>query len=459
MRSGTFLAILIAAFLLSTPLALLAGAADSGSAAQGYEKKSCTCKCLVKGQSGDISAATLAKKGADLDILCQQQCARTCGGFTDCPTDEKKACGDCCTGFCNSNYGGSDKATCQTSCKSACDFRKLVDGILSIVYAAAGIVGALMLVIHGIRLAVSKDPAGREAAKSSMWHVIIALLIIALAGTMVNMFITIGGLVSGPATPGGGGGGTPAPGATTTPPADQGGLISASATYDKSTDTVSIKATFENKYAVSGEYNIVVTDALDSALISRVTDYVTVNSGEKKEIGGTISGASVLSKVSPDADNKVTLGIKLVRKDPAEGGTTKEGFMTVPLTGLASTVQKIDLRIVDQCTSSEASGIPFDDSEIRIKVEVQNSGDKDVNVGLSVLGPSANMVYNEAGWGVVGKGSKKTFDIDTGGGLGNPFWSYSSVKNGYYIRVQDRLTEETKDFGMFNVPRPIGKCA
>ena len=176
MRIRLLLALLLASCML---LSMLTTAQN---------KQTCTCQCL-----GEESSAAVLKSGGE--PKCQQQCARTCGGFTDCPTASGQKCSDCCDTYCNDGekgYGGTYSEECKVSCKSACDFRKLVNGIRDIIYAAAGIVGALMLIIHGIRLAVSRDPQGRDDAKSSMWHVIIALIIIALAASLVDLFINIG---------------------------------------------------------------------------------------------------------------------------------------------------------------------------------------------------------------------------------------------------------------------------
>jgi hypothetical protein len=183
--------------------------AKSGAEEAGFAKADCTCTCGTK----TINATGLYKPGFAEQILtteqnkaadkCQAQCARTCGGFTNCSDQSESGCDTCCTTYCTSSYkAGSGTTTasatagdpCKTACKSTCKFRGTVNGITDIIYMAAGILGALMIAIHGIRMATSQDPHERDASKSSIIHVIIALIIIAMAAALVNMFISMGGV-------------------------------------------------------------------------------------------------------------------------------------------------------------------------------------------------------------------------------------------------------------------------
>ncbi len=187
--------------------------AKSGAEEAGFVKAECTCTCGTK----TINATGLYKPGSVLGITnplentqataatkCQEQCARTCGGFTNCSDQTDAGCDTCCTTYCTSSYktgagtstasGSTTENPCKTSCKSTCKFRGTVNGITDIIYMAAGILGALMIAIHGIRMATSQDPHERDASKSSIIHVIIALIIIAMAAALVNMFITLGGV-------------------------------------------------------------------------------------------------------------------------------------------------------------------------------------------------------------------------------------------------------------------------
>jgi hypothetical protein len=129
-----------------------------------------------------------------------------------CANQTEADCTTCCDTFCTGSYvkGGDGTSLaegktvvdlCKTSCKSTCKFKGTINGITDIIYMIAGMLGALMIAIHGIRMVTSQDPHDRDAAKSSILHVIIALIIIAMAAALVNMFISMGGLDTGTASP------------------------------------------------------------------------------------------------------------------------------------------------------------------------------------------------------------------------------------------------------------------
>jgi hypothetical protein len=187
-----------------------AAAGKSGLEEAGFIKETCKCKCNEK----DIDAVGIYKPGFWEKVLtdekttakgkCQEQCARTCGGFTNCTDQTEAGCTTCCDTFCTSYYKGDPGTStdpgktptdlCKTSCKSTCKFKGTINGITDIIYMIAGMLGALMIIIHGIRMVTSQDPHDRDSAKSSILHVIIALIIIAMAAALVDMFISMGGL-------------------------------------------------------------------------------------------------------------------------------------------------------------------------------------------------------------------------------------------------------------------------
>jgi len=179
-------------------------ASASGADSSGFAKASCSCTCNNIKQLN----TTGIYKGNDQTIAkgkCQDQCARTCGGFTNCSDQTDAGCTTCCDTFCTTYYtkGGDGSSSkpgetvtdlCKTSCKSTCKFKGTINGITDIIYMIAGLLGALMIAVHGIRMVTSQDPHDRDAAKSSIMHVIIALIIIAMAAALVNMFISMGGV-------------------------------------------------------------------------------------------------------------------------------------------------------------------------------------------------------------------------------------------------------------------------
>lgn len=188
-------------------------ASESALEEAGFIKETCTCTCDTK----TIDAVGLYKPSSILGVTtelgatekaktkCAEQCARTCGGKTTCANQSEADCTECCDTFCTTKYSGGDATDmCKTSCKSTCKFKGTVNGITDIIYMIAGMLGALMIAVHGIRMVTSQDPHDRDAAKSSIIHVILALIIIAMAAALVNMFITMGGLDATSGTTGGG---------------------------------------------------------------------------------------------------------------------------------------------------------------------------------------------------------------------------------------------------------------
>jgi hypothetical protein len=187
--------------------------AKSGLEEAGFIKEKCQCTCNTK----PIDSVGIYKPSSFLGITteldpkktakgkCQEQCAKTCGGKTTCDNQTEAECTTCCDTFCTGSYvkGGDGTSAepgktvvdlCKTSCKSTCKFKGTINGITGIIYMIAGMLGALMIAIHGIRMVTSQDPHDRDSAKSSILHVIIALIIIAMAAALVDMFISMGGL-------------------------------------------------------------------------------------------------------------------------------------------------------------------------------------------------------------------------------------------------------------------------
>jgi hypothetical protein len=178
--------IILAITLLIILSAETAWGAESASKNGEFWVGTCTCQCKGVELTASVAykpgisedGATIAKK------LCREQCARNCGGYTECPVQNDANCGTCCRTFC-----GSLGEKCELSCSSTCSYRDLVNGIVQVIYLAAGIIGALMIVINGLRMVTSQDPNDRNAAKNGIIFVIIALIIIILAATLVGLFM------------------------------------------------------------------------------------------------------------------------------------------------------------------------------------------------------------------------------------------------------------------------------
>ncbi|MEM2918497.1 MAG: pilin [Candidatus Altiarchaeota archaeon] len=133
----------------------------------------CTCKGTILNANG--------LKGS-----CMDSCGRACGGQTDCSSD----CKNCCKDWCNDiGLIGGGLHGCLASCESTCELKKLVNEIISAILVASGIVAAIMIVIHGIRILTAQDPSSRDEAKKGILFVIFALAIIGIAGALVNLLM------------------------------------------------------------------------------------------------------------------------------------------------------------------------------------------------------------------------------------------------------------------------------
>jgi hypothetical protein len=134
-----------------------------------------TCSCQCKGVDMNASAVykggfaeTQASASTKARTLCHEQCARSCGGYTNCSFDNEAGCKTCCQPFCAGLGDVRDK--CELSCSSTCSYRGLVNSIVNI-------------------MVTSQDPNDRSAAKNGIIFVIIALIIIILAATLVGVFL------------------------------------------------------------------------------------------------------------------------------------------------------------------------------------------------------------------------------------------------------------------------------
>lgn len=141
-----------------------------------------TCICTCKGNP-------LMAKG--LKDKCMDACGRACGGQTDCSSDCENCCSqNWCSGLSGQALGSFSEGTgCLASCKSTCELKKTVNDIISAILVASGVVAAIMIVIHGIRILTAQDPHTRDEAKKGILFVIFALAIIGLAGALVNLLM------------------------------------------------------------------------------------------------------------------------------------------------------------------------------------------------------------------------------------------------------------------------------
>ena len=202
-----------------------------------FYQAGCSCDCRsssvddkVKICASGIQAKDISEK-TGLDILqnrkkacieCNKQCGKDCGQYsprcdgsadsckkfceesygsaaerTACSLEcESKPCQTCCTKHCENNFEGTDqgKTACFEVCMSGCGYKKMTGSVETLIYAIAGILGAIMIIIHAFRLATSSDAHARSEAKRSIAYVIIALIIVALAMAIIGLFTNISGV-------------------------------------------------------------------------------------------------------------------------------------------------------------------------------------------------------------------------------------------------------------------------
>ena len=81
---------------------------------------------------------------------------------------------------------------CRVGC-STCAVVRLACYIFNMLYGIAGFVGALLIVIAGVKWATSgESTTARQQAKDSVVHTVVGLIIVTLAVTVVLMIYTSG---------------------------------------------------------------------------------------------------------------------------------------------------------------------------------------------------------------------------------------------------------------------------
>jgi len=142
---------------------------------------------------------------------CLEKWGTSCGGLTNY-LDDSTNCDMWCQGLSDdvevvkwSVFGIVDLvdikadvlASCKKACESKCGLNETIHSIVSIIYYIAGIIAAIMLVINGYKFITSTTPEDRDDAKKGVVYIILALIIITIAGSLVDL------LMGGVALPGG----------------------------------------------------------------------------------------------------------------------------------------------------------------------------------------------------------------------------------------------------------------
>ena len=186
---------------------------DGASTLTDYFDAQCTCPAMGTTicASGRVSRWGAGNTAADAAVACKARCAETSAGYADC-SGQGATCNDCCNGYCAAfqnqeaecaqlcNNKEKCLATCKlkdkctTSCKNSCASRKTTWDLINTIFMAAGILGAAMIIVHAIRITLSSDSEGRDEAKKSLIHVIIALIIMSVVVLIVMSFMDITGV-------------------------------------------------------------------------------------------------------------------------------------------------------------------------------------------------------------------------------------------------------------------------
>ena len=145
----------------------------------------CTCDCTFGDPPQTI---TITAHGAR-EEGCAKACGGMCGGYADYEKDLKKDCDNCDTYCSDQGFTGDVHTACINACESICGLNETIYGITEIIYYIAGIIAAIMFVIYGYKLITSTTPEERDDAKRGIIYVILALILIAIAGSLVNLLI------------------------------------------------------------------------------------------------------------------------------------------------------------------------------------------------------------------------------------------------------------------------------
>ncbi|MEA3255369.1 MAG: pilin [Candidatus Altiarchaeota archaeon] len=149
----------------------------------GLEIKKCTCTCKEE----EITAHGATTEG------CAEACGGMCGGSADYEEDLDEDCSNC-EDFCSNNlvcpaHQVECKKGCVTACESVCSLNETLYGLVDIIYYVAGIIAAIMFIIQGYKFIVSTTPEERDEAKKAIMYIILAMILIGIAGTLVKTFL------------------------------------------------------------------------------------------------------------------------------------------------------------------------------------------------------------------------------------------------------------------------------
>ncbi|MCK4491504.1 MAG: hypothetical protein KAU03_02695 [Candidatus Altiarchaeales archaeon] len=158
-----------------------------------------------------------AINGVTADVYAKKHCLERWGAACGVTSDFREYCPANCATWCDGLNEAEQvsialdllemkvdvKDACVTSCESKCELNEMIYDLAEMIYYFVGIVAAIMFVINGFKFMTSTNPEDRDNAKQGFMYVILALIIIAIAGSLVNLLfsgsLAGGGLNSTPA--------------------------------------------------------------------------------------------------------------------------------------------------------------------------------------------------------------------------------------------------------------------
>lgn len=135
---------------------------------------------------------------------CNLQCAKACGEATNCIEigSAPMPCVDCCNTVTCAGYAAynelacyiplgarAEACACENACIGTCKFNTSFCNMIILIVIAAGIMGAIMLLLLALKWIISDDPQGRTDARRGIWYVIVGIIIIMSATALVGTIL------------------------------------------------------------------------------------------------------------------------------------------------------------------------------------------------------------------------------------------------------------------------------
>jgi len=159
------------------------GVVDDGTetmpiAGLGFSVHSATCACYGQGLEASGSSLSAA----------EYQCGAYCGGLTHCGKGGEE-CDSCCTDYCRDADLSNENETkgCINSCKNSCGSNRFFHDLAGLFIAITLVIAVVILTGCGLRFITSDDLEARKKAKRCLIYVIAALIILGLAGAIIDM--------------------------------------------------------------------------------------------------------------------------------------------------------------------------------------------------------------------------------------------------------------------------------